>query len=227
MQSEPPDSRARLARFVYPALVVGVFIGLGLTARAILPVADVQGFAGSDGFVDYSGDEAEARMGDGWPESVDPSRVRSVSFALESTRDSYGAWYRVELDERTARRWADDVHDSQVNHCNGRRTDGSVVEAVRRDDVPIRANSHSPPDWWRPASRSFRATEAVVWYADGDSGVSRATYSYFDESKRTLWIHEFAQQHLLLWDRGQLPDGTPIETHASPSQGQSVLPGNR
>lgn len=146
-----------------------------------------------------------------WPSDVAPSNVRSVSRKHEYSIDSHSSWYKIELDNDSAQRWADSVHAVQELHS--RRSLGKEdrgLEAVRRNipgPPPLHWKTGDSPVWWTPPSIEFRAMEAMKWYSGFDSGVGQAAYTGYDATQRTLWVYEYSCQHDRLWEPNQIPEG--------------------
>jgi hypothetical protein len=201
---------------------VGAFyvIGAAAIALVVLLIIFVLAFrmnAGTE-FHDLPGAAAKDRLGkdrlgEDWPASVDPNSVASVSYKFESTIDSCSSWLRIELDEASASKWADDAHSKEEDAARQRNVGDGPVEGVRRvvpGPPPLHRQTGSTPTWWAPPAADCRATEFMAWYRHYDSGVGWALYSVFERSTKTLWIYSNSAQHDLLWHHGELPAGTPI-----------------
>ncbi len=175
------------------------------------------GFAGKSEFRELSGRSAKHRLSD-WPEGVDPAAVQKVSYKCEYARDSYSAWYRVQLAADAATKWMDHMHKRQEDRSKTllhQRHEG--LEGVHRTILgppPQHWQTGETPSWWTPPGIDFRATEIMLWYTDYNSGVGRATYSGFDKSNEVLWLYDYASQHDILWSRGGIPGGDTFTTIA-------------
>lgn len=168
------------------------------------------GFAGSSEFVDRPGLSAKRSM-DEWPVSIDPANVRIVSRKCDFSIDSHSAWYKIELNATSAQIWEDYVHSKQELYSRESiQRDDRGLEGVRRvllGPPPLHQLTGYVPDWWKPTTIDFRATEAMKWYSGIDSGVGQATYTGYDAEKQTLWVYTYAGQHDRLWEPNQIPDG--------------------
>lgn len=173
------------------------------------------GFAGRSEFNELSGSAAKRRLSE-WPDGVDSNDVQYVSYKSEYSRDSYSSWYRIQLARSAALTWADHMHQRQescsrlsLHHLH------EGLEGVHRTIAgppPQHRKTGDTPPWWTPPNADFRATEVMLWYANYDSGVGRATYSAFDESTGFLWIYDYASQHDILWSHENAPAGTVFST---------------
>jgi hypothetical protein len=185
------------------------------------------GFAGSSEFVNKPGPSAKRSMDsmDEWPVSIDPSNVRIVSLKCDYSIDSHSAWYRIELNATSAQIWAETVHSNQERYSRESiRRDDRGLEGVRRVLVgppPLHWQTGNTPDWWKPPTIDFRATEAMKWYSGFDSGVGQAAYTGYEAEKQTLWVYKYACQHDRLWEQNQMPDGDIFSSlkNAEPSDG--------
>ena len=167
----------------------------------------------SRGFTGLPGPAAKARLGKSWPATVDPDAVVSLDYRSESSIDSSSTWYRIRLGQADAAAWIDDAHFHEEDWTRN-LADTHFPEGVRRKisgPPALRRQTGETPEWWSPPALAFTATEIMIWYTDGDSGVARATYSAFDKSNSTLWIYCYTCQHDRLWQRGQLPNGEVIK----------------
>jgi hypothetical protein len=198
-------------------VVVGFVVGSGgvvVLGILTLGVVLLNPFAGFDGRIEFarlSGRTAKDRLEDTWPSGVDPGAVTEVSFKTEWSRDSYSSWFQIRLLPTAAARWQDDIHSKQQSSsidCLHHLHEGAegVHHVVSAPRIAI-AHTGAAPVWWTPPAMNFRATEAMLWYTNYDSGVARATYSGLDPSTNTLWIYEFACQHGRLWAPGDIPKG--------------------
>jgi hypothetical protein len=178
-------------------------------------------FAGFDGraeFAELSGADAKLRLRSVWPPAVEPESVRTVSQTTQWSRDSSSSWCRVELRKEAATIWMDHIHaeeERRSKECFGDHHE--CLEGVHRvvsGPPALRRQTGNTPAWWSPPAIAFRATEVMLWYGQGDSGVGRATYSGFDESTDVLWIYDYACQHDELWSRGKPPKGIQIHLNA-------------
>lgn len=195
------------------ACVATVFVSVVAVGSFLLnPFA---GFDGGEEFADLSGAAAKHRLRNAWPPAVDSASVRSVNFKTQWSRDSHSSWYRVKLTKDAAKGWANHIHSGQERdskaalHNLHKRLDG--VHRSITGPPPLHKQTGSTPAWWSPPKAEFRATEIMMWYTHGDSGVGRATYSGFDESTDTLWVYDYACQHDQLWSPGNAPQGGPIQ----------------
>lgn len=171
-------------------------------------------FDGHDEFIDLSGRRAKSRL-TSWPSNVETSAVQMVSHQQDSSRDSYSSWYQIKLSPDAAAIWQEYVHIQQEESSKSVSSAHKSVERVHRTlngRPPMHWQTGQTPTWWHPLPGDFRATEAMLWYANCDSGVGRATYSYYDESTNTLWIYQYACQHDRLWAPGCVPEGTHFGT---------------
>ncbi len=169
------------------------------------------GCGGPEEFTDLSGTSAKKYFGPAWPKGVKLEDVESVSFKSSASIDSSSAWYRIKLCKPAASTWAEELHQLEQQ---GRFNTDKKLEGVKRTisgPPPLHRQTGTTPKWWSPPKIDFRATEVMVWYSDGHSGVGRATYSGFDDSDNTLWIYAYSCQHDLLWEQGKLPEGEPID----------------
>ena len=168
-------------------------------------------FGGADEFIGVGGSEAKSRLAEIWPSMVDPSDVQSLSCKTESSRDSYSSWFKIKLLPAAAEKWQDDIHAQQESSCNGAADKmHEPAEGVRREvngPPPFHRQTGTTPAWWLPPPMPFRATEAMLWYQNYNSGVARATYSGFDPASSTLWVYQYACQHDQLWSPGVVPAG--------------------
>lgn len=202
------DFRTVVRYVIYAYCVIIVLLAVFFCGSLIMnPFA---GFAGSSEFANKSGHAAKRLMNE-WPSSVTPSNVRSVSRKHDYSIDSHSAWYKIELDIDSARKWADSVHsDRELHSRQSIRPDDRGLEGVRRmisGPPPLHWATGDSPKWWAPPPVEFRATEAMKWYSGYDSGVGQAAYTGFDSSHRTLWVYEYSCQHDRLWEPNQMPDG--------------------
>ncbi|NOX54422.1 MAG: hypothetical protein GXP27_08260 [Planctomycetes bacterium] len=187
-----------------------------LCAASLCSIAGcgMEGFAGRKEFTNLPGPSAKKQLAHVWPKAVDANAVESLCYKTEWARDSSSTWYRIQLKERDASVWMDYVHAREKEWAGELASmhDGTyyALEGVDRTITgpsPLHKQTGTTPTWWSPPSKELRATEVMVWDADGDSGTGRATYSAFDDSSDTLWIYQYAAQHDVLWPRGQIPDG--------------------
>jgi hypothetical protein len=205
-----------VARLFRQAVVVGFYtIGAAAVALAVLLIVFVFAFRMNSGteYRDLSGAVARDRLGENWPASVDPNSVASVSYKWESTIDSCSWWFRIELDEASASRWADAAHAKAEDMARGGAARDGPAEGVRRivsGPPPLHRQTGSTPAWWAPPAADCRATEFMAWYKYYDSGVGWALYSVFEPATKTLWLYSNSAQHDLLWHHGEVPPGTPI-----------------
>ncbi len=167
-----------------------------------------------DEVVELAGAEAQQRLKHVWPMGIDPKVVVTVSRAVEQSRDSFSGWWRVKTTAKVARQWTEIVHLEEANKIAQLAMPNSKsAEGVRRTlqgRIPLGNVTGNIPVWWHPHTDSCEATEGMLWYADGDTGVARAIYSTFDASSDELWVYEYACQHDLLWSKGSPPDGRPL-----------------
>lgn len=170
-------------------------------------------FAGGDEFSGLPGTQANGRLGGAWPAEVEPTAVTAVSFKSESSIDSHSHWYRIQLSPEPAAAWQDAVHARKEQFIKGRKDkDCEGLHLVIAGPPALRTQTGTAPGWWTPPAIKFRATEAMLWYRDYDSGFGQAVYTGFDESTGTLWIYDYSCQHDLLWKRGNMPDGEHFMT---------------
>jgi hypothetical protein len=165
----------------------------------------LEGFSSHVEFVDFSGEKANRALVSAWPPSVRPDEVKRVSYKHQSSRDSYSSWYRIELTSDAARRWMDRIHAGKERASSASINQAERVHRTVVGPLPLRRQTGTTPAWWSPPSIEFRATEAMLWYKENDSGVAHATYSAFDPSVGTLWIYQYAAQQDHLWSRGAAP----------------------
>lgn len=170
-------------------------------------------FDGRDGFENLAGEEAQLRLKECWPASVDGIEVRAMSYRAEFSRDSSSTWYRILLDADAAERWALHAHTETEQYSLslvGKTHGIAAVEGVHREIAgppSLRDQTGVTPAWWSPPKMDYRATEAMLWYSDSNSGVARAAYSAFDASAGVLWIYLYTCQHDTMWARANVPAG--------------------
>lgn len=173
-------------------------------------------------FDGLSGNDAALRLGAEWPEDVRPREITSVSRKYAGTIDSHSTWFRIVLSPDAAETWQNEAHRRQEQGAReAQRRLHDVLEGVYRihhGRPPLQRKTGKTPSWWVPPNIEFRATEAMIWY-DNDSGGGRATYSGYDESTMTLWIHEYSRQHDQLWERGKVPAGEQFFVSGNSSTG--------
>ncbi len=194
-----------------------VYVGCGLIVLFAIVICvsffvnPFAGFAGQSEFSNLSGYFAKHRLSD-WPSEVDPRDVQMVSYRSEYSRDSYSSWYRITLSATAAEKWMNQIHKHQEEWSLGCVDDHHEgLEGVRRTVAgppPLHHQTGESPVWWTPPSTEFRATEVMLWYANSDSGVGRATYTSYDEFKGVLWMYDYACQHDTHWVRGDIPIGS-------------------
>ena len=164
--------------------------------------------------VDLRGDVAQRQLTHAWPDGIDPKAVTSVSRIAEQSRDSFSVWWRVVTTPDVAKRWSESLHSKAVvTYAEFVGTDGTSVEGVRRTingRIPLGNYTGNIPKWWSPPSQPCDATEAMLWYAGGDSGVARGTYTKYDTKSGVLWVYEYGCQHDLLWPKGSPLAGQPL-----------------
>jgi hypothetical protein len=203
---QPPDP------WRWMTLLMRIFI-LGTIAAIYYFLTHL--FVGGDEFTELPGPQASERLGADWPTEVDPTAVLAVSFKLESSIDSYSAWYRIQLSPESAAAWQNAQHARKEQEVKTRKdNDGEGLHLVIAGPPALRNHTGTTPAWWTPPAIPFRATEAMLWYREYDSGVGRALYSGFDSSTDTLWIYDYSCQHDRLWDRGKMPQGKHFMTLA-------------
>ena len=199
----------RFVVIVFYAACVGVVLIAILFVGAMI-LNPFGGFAGSSQFGNKPGQSAK-RLMDEWPADVDPSKVKLVSRKFDYSIDSHSSWYKIELNANSAQTWADSVHaDRERNSRESLSPEDRGLEGVRRilfGSPPLHWKTGDTPDWWKPPTIDFRATEAMKWYSGFDSGVGQAAYTGYDVEQQTLWVYEYSCQHDRLWEQNQIPDG--------------------
>lgn len=201
-------------RYLFYAGCAGVFV-LAPVLCVLFLMNLLSGFAGESEFTQLSGSAARQRLS-AWPEGVDAEEVESVSYKVEYTRDSYSAWYRLQLSADAASTWMNRIHrrqedwskqsvDPLYEGCEG-------VHRMITGPPPQHRQAGDTPSWWTPPGIDFRTTEVMLWYTNYDSGVGRATYSAFDQSTGVLWVYDYASQHDILWPHGSIPAGDVFST---------------
>ena len=139
-----------------------------------------------------------------------PSDVAQLSFKDEWSRDSFSYWYKIKLKPGAAIKWRDKIHKRQAASP---RYDGDHYEGYQgvhyliAGPPPQNWQTGSTPNWWKPPSIDFRATEVMIWQEDFYSGTGRGVYSAFDETTGELWIYGSACKHDLLWGHEEVPAG--------------------
>lgn len=199
---------------VHPGLPIRLRCGMAfLGYAAMLGLGGCMADFGTE-FTGLSGSSAKQRLEETWPEDVDAEAVTSVDHRIEAGIDSSSTWSRITLTPAAAATWSDHAHAGEVAWSQelARMGDKAPEGIQRRIPGPpsLRSQTGTTPDWWSPPTIEFRATEVIVWYRGNDSGVARAVYTAFDDTKNTLWIYSYTCQHDLMWGRGQPPDGQQI-----------------
>lgn len=203
--------RFSLRTFLVVCLLVPLLIWCALGVVSVVKVI-LNPFAGFDGvseFENYTGARAKRKLND-WPDGVVPSDVAQLSFKDEWSRDSFSYWYKIKLKPGAAIKWRDKIHKRQAASP---RYDGDHYEGYQgvhyliAGPPPQNWQTGSTPNWWKPPSIDFRATEVMIWQEDFYSGTGRGVYSAFDETTGELWIYGSACQHDLLWGHEEVPAG--------------------
>jgi len=205
-----------------------VYVPLAAVIGAIFFFVVFFDFGRAMEFAELPAGQARSRMSN-WPELVATDDVHTVSYKSESSIDGFSSWYCIKLRPMAASVWADALHNDRAEWGQRCMHEGhSGYEGVKRavaGPPPLHRTTGETPDWWRPPGGDFRATEVMLWY-DRESGVGGATYSAFDPSSGTLWLYDYACQHDILWDRGDVPDGETFsgghdaERHDAPERGR-------
>lgn len=202
--------RRLIVRFVLTIYIVGCLTAFGYVFALIIAILFSPFDDTPDEFVNAKGSAAKRQLGQSWPKSVLVSDVLSVDYKSHGSRDSSATWIRITLAERAASVWADHVHAREAAWARKLAKIEYSPEGVIRTipgPIPLRQQTGTTPEWWSPLEGTYRATEVMVWYTNGESGTARATYSIFDASKKCLWIYEYTCQHDKMWSRGEIPDG--------------------
>jgi hypothetical protein len=212
---EPQRTRTALLAFARGAFAtVAVCIAASFCAVALfvfVAIRDFKGFMSSPPRIELlavTGSNAAQKLTELWPQSIDPNQVNSVHFAGEGSRDSYSAWWRVELSPDVAKQWIARAHANQEHSMNDHFR--GKAEGLRRTIAgppPVERPTGPIPTWWTPPTQACDATEVMRWYENSGTGYGHVTYTTYDLVQGVLWIYQSTCQHHRLWTKGAIPSG--------------------